>query len=643
MLYSGSHWQRYLALCFLLVMTATAVDLNSQDNEPRVKKIELSGNDYFSTRHLRSLMETRTKPLLQKPLFWKKAPRFSPEILEDDLKRIIRAYQRDGYLHAAIEGKEIRYDEEEKQVTIRIRIKENSRVTIHRVDLEFTEHPAAADFSLYREKLTEEIQLYAGAFYSDDLLRDDLKTIRSFFEKLGYPYINASHDLYLAESELEVDVKYLIDPGPEVFYGEIRFNGLSKIDQSLLHRFLTLQPGDRYDRQKMDQTRSRLQALNLFQFVSVNLRSDSQGEKVPVEINLREKESVSLNFGTGYGLEDRFRVYGEITKLRFLGGLRIATIFAKHSYLEPINLDLKVTQPGFPTIRSNTVFNPFYRREREPGYEIERVGANTTVNYRLSATTATYLAYTFENNRLEKSADFPEPGDTFLYSVYHEDLPADELNNRDDSITGRITPDVPRSYIKSSITWGIIRNSSRPDFYPDRGSILSNTVTLSGIGFGSDYQYLRVLPEARFYFSLSDYLILASRIKGGTLKELKDNEYIPAEDRFYAGGTYSVRGWARSRLGPLSAEDQPLGGKSLLEGSFEFRYPLWKQLSGVAFFDYGNVWSGTFDHNVNDLRYASGGGLRFATPVGPFRFDVGIPVGEGKKQVQFFISLGQAF
>ncbi|MGH7884410.1 MAG: BamA/TamA family outer membrane protein, partial [Thermodesulfobacteriota bacterium] len=119
----------------------------------------------------------------------------------------------------------------------------------------------------------------------------------------------------------------------------------------------------------------------------------------------------------------------------------------------------------------------------------------------------------------------------------------------------------------------------------------------------------------------------------------------PVFKRFFAGGSTSMRGFPFQRLGPLNDEEDPLGGNSIFVGNLETRFPLFKKVGGVLFFDYGNVFPSSFDFKLNDIRYAVGTGLRYNTIVGPVRLDVGYalnPVDEISR-VQVFISIGQAF
>jgi outer membrane translocation and assembly module TamA len=120
---------------------------------------------------------------------------------------------------------------------------------------------------------------------------------------------------------------------------------------------------------------------------------------------------------------------------------------------------------------------------------------------------------------------------------------------------------------------------------------------------------------------------------------------FPLFERFYSGGEKSVRGYGRWRLGPLTADDDPIGGLSLVEGSLEFRRPLWKELNGAVFIDFGQVSTQTYDPPVDDLRFSGGFGLSYSTPVGPIRLDIGFPFKRppGDRGWQIHFSIGAYF
>jgi outer membrane protein insertion porin family len=163
------------------------------------------------------------------------------------------------------------------------------------------------------------------------------------------------------------------------------------------------------------------------------------------------------------------------------------------------------------------------------------------------------------------------------------------------------------------------------------------------LGIKSKYHFIRPSIEYRRYIQTAPWLIFAFRIKAGAIFSYDDDEFVPYEERFYSGGSSSVRGWGRAELGPKDNKGQPIGGKSVFESNLEFRYHIYSLFSGVAFLDYGNVWSNELTYKIDDLRYSAGWGLRVRTPIGPVRFDLAIPIFEGAARVQYFLSVGHAF
>jgi len=148
-------------------------------------------------------------------------------------------------------------------------------------------------------------------------------------------------------------------------------------------------------------------------------------------------------------------------------------------------------------------------------------------------------------------------------------------------------------------------------------------------------------------FKALSNVVFAKRISIGVIQPFGSTETldIPIFKRFFAGGSNSMRGFPFQKLGPLNRKDEPLGGNSLLIASFETRFPLYKDLGGVIFFDYGNVYTKQWDFGFGDIKYAPGIGLRYNTLIGPIRFDVGYALNPepGINRFQYWISIGQAF
>jgi outer membrane protein assembly factor BamA len=191
----------------------------------------------------------------------------------------------------------------------------------------------------------------------------------------------------------------------------------------------------------------------------------------------------------------------------------------------------------------------------------------------------------------------------------------------------------------------LVRNTTDNRLNPTRGMLLRGRVDHSNTALISDLSFVKPLLEARHYQPLWWKLILATRLKIGTIEPYSGDDTVPFNVRFFAGGPGSVRGFALNRLGPLDAEGNPIGGNSLLEGSIELRFPIIGDVSGAVFLDFGNVFSDSFTYRLSDLRYAAGPGVRYNTPIGPIRVDVGFILNRRADddfgRVEF--SIGQAF
>jgi outer membrane translocation and assembly module TamA len=164
-------------------------------------------------------------------------------------------------------------------------------------------------------------------------------------------------------------------------------------------------------------------------------------------------------------------------------------------------------------------------------------------------------------------------------------------------------------------------------------------------GFISDVSFVKLVLEARHYQPLWWNVLFATRLLLGAIEPYGGSDDIPFYLRLFAGGPGSVRGFAVRRLGPLDKEGDPIGGKSLIEGSAELRFPIAGQFAGAVFVDAGKVFRDSFTYKLHALRYAVGTGIRYNTPVGPLRLDVGFILDrradEDFGRVEF--SIGQAF
>ncbi len=164
--------------------------------------------------------------------------------------------------------------------------------------------------------------------------------------------------------------------------------------------------------------------------------------------------------------------------------------------------------------------------------------------------------------------------------------------------------------------------------------------------FNQGLYFDKVSLAYRHYLKVSDqpWLVLAGRTALGSIFGAARDD-LPADERFYAGGGGSVRGFAFQQAGELDAQDDPIGGRSLLELSVELRTRFTETIGAAMFVDSGAAFEATYPDFSEPLRVGVGGGLRYLSPIGPIRFDVGVPLNkrDSDDPFQIYISLGQAF
>ncbi|KAA3619873.1 MAG: hypothetical protein DWQ05_03880 [Calditrichaeota bacterium] len=590
-----------------------------------IQTIDFKGNKAFSESELLVLMELSEKKNIISRFFSgsSESSRYSEYVLQRDLKRIINFYKTEGYPHAKIDSFHIDFKEDEGSedysgtLDIDIFISEGLPVFINNLSI-ISQHPDSSQIDRIT-KILQPLRKRGGQLSGKRFQDQGVVALKSqiifAFNNSGYPFANLKLNPILIPEENKVNVEFILNPGKRIFLDSIEVTGNKKIPTSLIQKQLTIKPGQQYQIKRIQKSRQQIYNLGVFSIVTIKILTEKMKEnRVPVQIIVKEAPRLTTKIGTGWGRDDRFRGYVEVSRLGFLGGARKQTLFVKHSYREPVTLNWEMIQPAALGPKNNLSLKPFYRRQREESFKAERTGQTTSLFRIMGNHTRGTLAYTLERVRTQ-----------------YQDFDA--------------------RYTKSSVTMHIYRDSSKPLFVPSRGMYSSVIYTFSGLGFNSR-TFGKIQLEAKRYKKIYQQLILAYKAKAGHGYVFGSNPVFPQEELFYAGGSTSVRGWYRSRLGPyFPGTTKPSGGVNLFEGSTELRFPVWREFGSVVFLDFGNVWNGKYGDIFNKdkdvkIHFAAGMGIRYLTPIGPIRLDIGREVfnsSGNNREIAFHISIGQAF
>jgi outer membrane protein assembly factor BamA len=209
----------------------------------------------------------------------------------------------------------------------------------------------------------------------------------------------------------------------------------------------------------------------------------------------------------------------------------------------------------------------------------------------------------------------------------------------------------------SSFSGAVIRDTRDDTIDPGVGNYISASGQLAAIAIGSEVGFMKSFFTGQVFRTLphTRRLIFAGNVRLGLATGFNIAEQLPASERFFAGGDTTVRGFALDRLGvrhvppqqgdTLDQDGIPIGGNGLVIFNAELRAPVAGGLGVVGFLDTGNVFAHASDLDLGQLRSAVGGGIRYKSPFGPIRVDLGFKVNRqpGEGLTAWFISFGQAF
>jgi outer membrane protein assembly complex protein YaeT len=595
---------------------------------PEVRQITFHGNAHFSSGTLRKLMATKQRPLLPP---WGHGEPYNPPTLDADLLRIKKHYFDNGFLETSVRVDELQEDTEKQTVRIVIAVDEGPRTLVEAVALEGTIPPVLPAAAALLETLP---------------LRPKQPLNKEDFDRSKALLLTRLHDAGYARAQViprtEVDseqhtatVTFTLAPGAETAFGRIAIQGEQQVEEQAIRHQLTIHEGQRTSDKDLATSADAIYSLGMFQAVTPRaLNPEAADEPLDVEFEVIERKPHALQFSAGYSSTEGFRTQVEWTHRNLFAGAQQLTLLARYSSIEQRG-EVRLRLPYFLAERTAFTQTLFARNEKEagispgggffgvsgeaqPAFDLFSVGTESRVEHRFTQRLSGVVGVNFSRN------DFS--------NVDRAALTAAEQEIAEDNTL--LVQFVEVQY-----------NTSDSFLNPTHGMVLRGRLEHSTTAVISDVSFVKLVLEARHYLPLSQRLLLATRLKLGGIEPYGSSTDVPFNVRFFAGGPGSVRGFQLNRLGPVNADGDPIGGLSLIEGSAELRFPLFGDFGAVLFLDFGNVFSPPFTYHLGDLRYAVGPGLRYNTPVGPLRLDVGFIVdrraGENFGRVEF--SIGQAF
>ena len=597
-------------LAALAPFRASAVQLEALDlaRPWRLRALRFRGPSLLRQGDLRKVMTTKPRRWFT---VWRARPLFDPAAFRTDLDRLRQLYRSRGHYHVRVT-----YDLElpaagDALVAV-IFVNEGEPVTVAALDVTLAgaELPASE-----RRLLLEHLPIARGRVFTEEAYGRAATYLRAYYREHGFARVEVTKQATVDLARDEARVAYRLESGPPCVFGETRITGTKAVDAAVPRRELAYAPGEPFKQSLLDRTRRNLVALNLFR--AVRIEEDKRADpEVAVRIHLTEAPPREVRLGIGYDTEEQIRGLASWRHYDFLGGARQLGFTGRASFIRR-TVAADFLQPHFPGNRNRTRLLLAEQEEDEDAFTLDRS--------RLSP-------------RLEWEATDQITGWAFYRIEY------DLLSGVEAQVKRALPGAAPGTGVLSGLGFGADWNTTDDLVDPTRGWVLGATVEPVGGLLGGDFNFVRLLADGRFYLPLVGGLLGAARFRLGTAEPYTRHDEVPLFERFYAGGIDSVRGYGRWRIGPL-VDDKPIGGRTLAEASVELRHPITEKLGAAVFLDGGQVNRPSFDFPFGSLRYGAGFGVRYRSPVGPVRVDLGFPFQppDGDQRWQVHVSLGSKF
>jgi outer membrane protein assembly complex protein YaeT len=618
-------------LSTIVLLAALAAAGCREEGDIKIKSFKLVGVESIPKGALMNALQTKKGSRLP----WGRKRYFDRRAFEADLQRLRAFYADRGFPDARVTSFDVKLSDTQDAVDLTVTISEGEPIRVAAIEL----HGFDVIDEKARRNLESTLPLQPDQPLDRQFALASRERALNVLKDEGYPYAEVS----LAEEEAGPRRRKLTlraDPGPLARFGPIEINGNQSVDDYIIERQLTFKPGEIYKRREMRDSQRRLYRVELFEFANVESQEDRQQRPVdvPVRVTVAEGKHRKITTGIGYGTEEKARARVRWDHVNFFGGARHAGFEGKWSSLDR-GVKVDFDQPYFWSPHFSLGLDGQAWQARERAYSLDSLGGRVVITHQANQQNQWSVGLTNEYQDSEVS-----------------DAALRDLSLRDELISLGLDPrsGVSRGTL-SAVVFDISRNTTTSALDARSGYRLAGHVEQAGKWLWGSFNYYAVTLEGRHYLPIARKVVVANRLRVGSIDGLggATQVSVPFYKRYFLGGASSVRGWGRFELSPLSGSGLPIGGHTMLEGSSELRLPLWGKIGAVAFLDYGNVWSESWNFDIGELRYAVGPGLRYVTPIGPARIDLGWQVnplenllvnGEPqRRRWRVHFSVGQAF
>lgn len=596
------------------------VRIEVTENEvTRIKAINIVGNHAFDRKTLLEVFKLQ-------PTSWvpfQKSDRYSKKQLQGDLEALASFYQDRGYLTFSIDSVQVQLSPDKRDIYITINVTEGE---VYKV--------AGRKFSGETILNTRYLELLtttrAGDVFSRKEATESANRIEQALADVGYAFAEVRPVPELDEEKREVTINYFVNPGMRTYVRRISFTGHGSTNDETLRREMRQLEAAPFSRSAVERSRVRLARLPFLEEAEVEtVPVPGTEDLVDVRFSVKERPPGSVQFGVGYSGSQGFLVTGSLTHSNFLGtGNRVALSVDNNAFSRRFNFSW--TDPYFTPDGIAQTVNTFFSKSEGvirsfSGYSTNQIGASLTYGLPLSEYIGLRAGLGVSDTAME----------TFPNASADEVLEFVNLNGS--------------RFAEYELRTGISRDTRNRTIFASRGSL--HSLSLDFALPGSDLEIFNLSYTGQQYLPIYKRMFAEFNASFGLVDTWGESGQVPPFERFFGGGTRTVRGFREGRLGPRDSFGNPFGGQLRTTLQNELIIPLPFEADGKstrfsAFFDIGHVFDRPSDFDAGELRQSVGLAFRWFTPfLGILNISYALPLNAQPEDQtdRFQISFGTGF
>ena len=628
-----------------------------------VRSVRFSGNRNIPDSQLGGIMRTRQTGFFS---FISNDDRFNREHFDEDVTRLQAYYYDQGYLAMRVGSPVIALTPDRRFIDITIPLEEGPRFRIGRLAVrEVDEDGDNVEPLGGRRALRELVAANPGDWFNRTRIATSLLSITRRYRDEGYAFVDISPETDLDMERRIVNVAVVIRRGPPVRIERINITGNTKTRDSVIRREVTLMEGELYSQTRAEVSRARITALGYFERVEMSEEEGSAPDRIVINIEIAEKATGTFQIGAGFSSIESFILTGQVQQQNLFGNGQSLSLQLQLSGIRQL-VQLQFIEPYFFGSQWTVGADLFKTVRQLSFFTRDSTGGSITAGHPLGDYRLRFFA--------QYRADYVQIGSatTGLFG----NVPTGQVQN--------LFPQLPlqnlfREGLTSSLQLTLTWDGRNNRLFPTEGFYGSWSTEIADEYIGSANTFMRHNLDLRVYYPIVENVVFRARAVGGLITS-RDPNGVPIYERFFLGGIFNVRGFPLNQLGPRLGIPQdidpnaipgvggiPIGGNAQFYYNLEVEFPIVQEVGirGVVFTDGGNAWNldsqycnaapstgglsanDACSFNPFDIRTSWGFGIRWVSPLGPLRFEWGIPFARNaelnEQEIDFQFTIGNFF